>query len=342
MSAVPHAREGAMATALDPLFRRQLQERRQRLQRFAPQRGAPPAPPAREVMRLLAEVDAALERLDAGTFGVCDVCHEGVEPERLLSDPLTRICLDHFAPEELRALEHDLEMAGRIQAALLPQRDLLFDGWQAHTSYVPLGPVSGDYYDLVRPRAGEGLLLFGDVAGKGVAASLLMSHLNAIFRSLAGQVPAVADMVAQANRIFCNSTTGSAYATLVCGRLGQDGGLELVNAGHPPALLLSARGIESVTGTGLPVGLFCGGDYASVTRHLSRGDVLLLYTDGVSEARADGGGEFGAERVAAALERSRGATAEAVVDAVLSDLAAFRRGAPLSDDVTVTALRRVG
>ena len=340
MSAVP---QGSMATALDPLFRRQLLDRRQRLQRFVPER-APSAPGVhvQEVARLLAEVDAALERLDQGTFGVCDVCHEAVEPERLLNDPLSRICLDHFAPAELRALEHDLEMAGRIQAALLPERDLLFDGWQAHTRYVPLGPVSGDYYDLVRPRAGEGVLLFGDVAGKGVAASLLMSHLNAIFRSLAGQVPAVADMVAHANRIFCNSTTGSAYATLICGRLAQDGGLELVNAGHPAALLMSARGIESVPGTGLPVGLFCGGEFGSVRRQLARGDVLLLYTDGVSEARGSDGDEFGPERVASALERSRGATAEAVVDAVLSDLAAHRRGAPLSDDVTVMALRRVG
>jgi sigma-B regulation protein RsbU (phosphoserine phosphatase) len=328
------------ATALDPLFRRQLLERRQRLQRFAPPRGVP-ASPAHDVMRLLAEVDAALERLDDGTFGECEVCHEGVEPERLLSDPLCRICLDHFAPEELRALEHDLELAGRIQTALLPARDLLFDGWQAHTRYLPLGPVSGDYYDLVRPRAGEGVLVFGDVAGKGVAASLLMSHLNATFRSLAGQMPGVADMVAHASRIFCSSTTGSAYATLVCARLAQDGSLELVNAGHPAALLQDARGVESLSATGLPVGLFRTGEYGSLRRQLARGDVLLLYTDGVSEARGSDGDEFGAERVAAALERSRGASAEDVVDAVISDLTAFRRGTPLTDDVTVMALRRV-
>jgi sigma-B regulation protein RsbU (phosphoserine phosphatase) len=294
------------------------------------------------VERLLAEVDAALARLDHGTFGVCEECHERVEPERLLSDPLSRVCLDHFGPEELRALEHDLEMAGRIQAALLPERDLRFDGWEAHTRYVPLGPVSGDYYDLVRPRPGEGVLLLGDVAGKGVAASLLMSHMSAIFRSLAGTVPAVADMVSRANRIFSGSTTGSDYATLICGRLAQDGGVELVNAGHPAALILGARGIDSVPGTGLPVGLFGGGDFGSVRRQLARGDVLLLYTDGVSEARGPGEEEFGTERVAAALERSRGASAESVVDAVFAGLAAHRQGLPFSDDVTVTAVRRVG
>lgn len=330
-----------MATALDPVFREQLEERRRRLQGFAPGQAPAAQGARREVMRLLTEVDAALERLESGTFGVCEVCQGMVETERLLNDPLCRICLDDLDSRERRALEHDLEMAGRIQAGLLPERDLLFDGWQMHCRYVPLGPVSGDYYDLLRPRAGQGVLLFGDVAGKGVAASLLMSHLHAIFRSLATEPSALGEMVARANRIFCNSTTGSVYATLVCGGLGRDGAVELVNAGHPPALLLGSGGLETIPSTGLPVGLFCGGEYASATRRLERGDVLLLYTDGVSEARDAGDREFGGERVAAALERSRGASAEGVVDAVLADLAAFRKGTPLTDDVSVMAVRRV-
>jgi sigma-B regulation protein RsbU (phosphoserine phosphatase) len=345
MSAVPHAQgDPNMATALDPVFRQQLQERRRRLLGFAPP-AQPPAPVTegarREVMRLLSEVDAALDRLEKGTFGICEVCHDAVETERLLNDPLCRVCIDDLDRQERRALEYDLEMAGRIQAGLLPERDLLFDGWQVHCRYVPLGPVSGDYYDLVRPRAGQGVLLFGDVAGKGVAASLLMSHLHAIFRSLATQEPALGDMVARANHLFCNSTTGSVYATLVCGLLAQDGAVELVNAGHPPAFLLGSSGLETIPSTGLPVGLFCGGEYASASRRLDRGDVLLLYTDGVSEARNAVDEEFGEERVAAAVERSRGASAEGVVDAVLGDLAAFRKGTPLTDDVSVMALRRV-
>ncbi|HET8644960.1 MAG TPA: PP2C family protein-serine/threonine phosphatase, partial [Vicinamibacteria bacterium] len=187
-----------------------------------------------------------------------------------------------------------------------------------------------------------GVLLFGDVSGKGVAASLLMSHLHAIFRSLAAEVPAVSDMVARANRIFCNATTGNVYATLVCGLLEQDGRMEIVNAGHPSALVLGSRGLETVAGTGLPVGLFCGGDYASASRKLDRGDVLLLYTDGLSEARGTDGSEFGAQRVAAVLERSRGASAQGVVDAVLAELAVFRQCRALDDDVTVMAVRRVG
>jgi sigma-B regulation protein RsbU (phosphoserine phosphatase) len=123
--------------------------------------------------------------------------------------------------------------------------------------------------------------------------------------------------------------------------VGADGSLELVNAGHPAALLLGAGGIESVAGTGLPLGLFGGGEFGSVRRRLERGDVLLLYTDGVSEAHNGAGEEFGCGRVATALERAAGGSAEDVVDAVLADLERHRGGVPLTDDVTVMALRRI-
>lgn len=332
-----------MATAFDPVFREELMERRRRLMGLAPAEAPARAAEGarREVMRLLTEVDAALERLEAGTFGQCEVCQGEVEPERLLHDPLIRVCLDDLDVQERRALEYDLEMAGRIQANLLPERDLAFDGWEVHCRYLPLGPVSGDYYDLLRPRPGQGVLLFGDVSGKGVAASLLMSHLHAIFRSLASETPGLCEMIARANHIFCNSTTGSVYATLVSGLLAQDGSVELVNAGHPPALLLNSRGLESISSTGLPLGLFCGGSYASATRRLERGDVLLLYTDGVSEARNASDEEFGDERVGTVLARGRGASAGQIVQAVLAELSDFRRDTPLTDDVSVMAVRRV-
>jgi sigma-B regulation protein RsbU (phosphoserine phosphatase) len=341
-----HSSHGTNVSSSIPqqVFRDQLLDRRRRLQRVAAPAAGPAAPPAaarHDLQRLLSEVDAALGRLDAGTFGVCEVCHEAVETSRLLADPCCRICLDHYAPEQLRALEHDLEMAGRVQSSLLPERDLEFDGWQVHSRYVPLGPVSGDYYDVVQERAGQGLLLFGDVEGKGVAASLLMSHLHAIFRSLSAEDLPLGDMVARANRIFAGSTGGSAYATLLCGRIGGGGAMELVNAGHPPAVLRTARGVETLGGTGLPVGLFGGGDYTTIGRQLAKGDVLVLYTDGVSEARDPEQREFGAERVAAAVDRARGASAAEVVETVLVELDAFRGRGPLADDVTVMAVRRM-
>jgi sigma-B regulation protein RsbU (phosphoserine phosphatase) len=325
-----------MAGRLEGPFRDRLAERRRRLQQFA--RGGGP----QYLSDLLAEVDAALARLESGTFGVCEVCQGTVETDRLLADPLSRVCLDDLRPEQLRALEHDLEMAGRVQSSLLPGRDVSFEGWQIHCRYQPLGPVSGDYYDLIRPAGGEALLLFGDVAGKGVAASLLMSQLHAIFRSLAGSGQPLDTLVAQANRIFGGSTSAGAYATLVCGRLASGGAVELVNAGHWPALLMRDGGVHGLPATGLPVGLFGVGEYASRLLELDTGDVLLLYTDGLTEARGPSGVEFGTDRVATVLERSRGVPAADVVEALLSELDGFRQGVPHADDLTVMAVRRAG
>lgn len=100
--------------------------------------------------------------------------------------------------------------------------------------------------------------------------------------------------------------------------------------------------METLGGTGLPVGLFGGGDYTMVNRRLASGDVLVLYTDGVSEARDPDDREFGTERVAAAVGRARAASAAGVVEAVLAELDGFRGRGPLSDDVTVLAVRRTG
>jgi len=105
-----------MVAAIEPLLREQLIERRTKLQEAANgfQRPA-------ELTRLLVEVDAALDRMDLGTYGICEVCHDPVETERLIADPLARVCLDHLTPSQQRALEAYLELASQIQMALLPK-----------------------------------------------------------------------------------------------------------------------------------------------------------------------------------------------------------------------------
>src|SRR5437870_5146064 len=97
-------------------------------------------PQAEELGRLLHEVDAALERIDQGTYGLCDVCHDPIETERLRADPFVRNCLDHLTRAEQRALEQDLDLAGRIQHVLLPKTQLSLGGWETCYHYEPLGP----------------------------------------------------------------------------------------------------------------------------------------------------------------------------------------------------------
>lgn len=325
-----------MATVVEGALRNQLVERRRKLQAFARDDRTS------YLQDLLHEVDEALARLDTGSFGRCEVCHDPIEADRLMADPLCRVCLDDLPKDELRRLEHDLEMAAQIQAALLPKPDLCFDGWEIHAHYEAVGPVSGDYYDVIRSAArdGESLFLFGDVSGKGVAASLLMASLQAIFRSLIASGLPLQELLTRGNRLFCETSGPSSFATLVCGRLSPSGALELANAGHYPPLLLRGSRVESLPATGLPVGLFCSAEYASHSVQLAPGDLLLLYTDGLSEARDDKGEEYGLARIMAVLEHGHGRSAQGVTRALIDDLAGFQRGTRRADDLTVMALAR--
>jgi len=325
---------GAVGAVAAPALRHQLHERRRRLE------GARAVRDRRELVELLAEVDAALERLDGGLYGVCTVCRGAVESERLAADPLVHVCLECLTPEQTRALEHDLESAARVQASLLPPRSLRSSGWEVDYDYRPFSAVSGDYVDLILPRRPDGPLwfLFGDVSGKGVAASILMASLHALFRSLIAADLPLPELLRQANRLFCESTPAAAYATLIAGRLTPGGEVELASAGHPPPLWVRAGGVEAVPVTGLPLGLFCGAEFESARLRLLGDEALFLYTDGLSEAIDGGGASYPLGRL---TERWRAAGAAALVREALDDLAAFRGSTPSSDDLTVMSLRRL-
>ena len=325
-----------MDTSAVPYLRDQLLDRRARLESVAARKLDTP-----DVTRLLGEIDAALGRMGAGSYGLCETCHEPIESDRLVADPLTRFCLDHLTPSDQRALEQDLALAARVQRELLPKADVRLDGWDLAYHYEPAGPVSGDYCDVVPgPGSGEHYFLIGDVSGHGVAAAMLMSHLSALLRTLIAVKLPLAQIVERASRVLCESTLPSHYATLVCGRAERGGQVELCNAGHPPPLVVRRDRIESVAATGLPLGLFCTSQFASCAVHLEPHDVLLLYTDGLTDAVNPAGETFGADRLHALARGRAGVDAKTIVATCASELSAFRRGRVLADDVTVLALRR--
>ena len=137
-----------------------------------------------QMVRLLEEVDSALERIDHGNFGICEDCHDAVEPERLRDNPLVRVCLGCLTPKQQRALEYDLELAGEIQKGLLPPCDI---GCSRMGCLLSLSAGWRGQRRLLRPdrRAnGELYFIMADVSGKGVAAAMLSSNLRAVFRSL--------------------------------------------------------------------------------------------------------------------------------------------------------------
>jgi phosphoserine phosphatase RsbU/P len=292
------------------------------------------------VRHLLDEVNLTLERIGAGAYGVCAACHDVIDTEQLEDDPLARYCLSCLTPDQLNALQKDLELAWRIQGALLPKPSLSPCSWEVGYHYEAAGPVSGDFCDFMSPEGGDLLFLLGDVSGKGIAASVLMAHLHAIFRSLVTLDLPVNEMVERANRIFCDFTMSTYFATLVFGRANKFGEVEICNAGHCPPLLVRAGEVTSIEATGLPVGMFNRERYTVAKLELSPGDSLFMYTDGLSEARNQADAEYGADRLSKLVSDYRNLQSQALIKACLRDLAAFQSGREKIDDLTIMSIRR--
>ncbi len=336
--------EDTEVSGLDNIYLRdQLEKRRTKLNEALVD-PAVAATPTAPLVALLGEVDSALQRMDAGTYGICTECHDTVESDRLLADPLVTLCLDHLSNDEQRALERDLELAARVQRGLLPASDLTHGEWRVHYLYKPAGMVSGDYCDLIPPanEAGDLVFLLGDVAGKGVAASLLMTHLHAMFRSLAGVGLPLDKLLETANSVFCRSTIAGQYATLICGRATRSGEIEIGSAGHLAALMVGQDGVQQVNSTGVPLGMFGTSRYAIQTVKMNPGDNLLLFTDGISEAVNTSGVEYGTRRVAEFARGWHGRVPREFAAACLRDVQAHAQGAKQFDDQTLMVVHRAG
>ncbi len=327
-----------MAADMNAIIYRQLADRRQRLTSALPDSGDAGV----HLSGLLQEVDSALERLKSGSYGLCEICHDSIEADRLLADPLMRFCLDHLDSAQQRSLQEDLELAARIQVGLLPKQNLISNGWRASYRYQAAGPVSGDYCDLVLGDDGALYFMLGDVSGKGIAASMLMAHLHAMFRTLISLQLPLRQLVARASRVFCESTLPTHYATLVCGKALHDGRIELCNAGHLPPLLVKKGKVSRVEATGLPVGLFCNQDFTVSCLHLGADEMLLLYTDGVPEQRNAEDGEFGMPRLIEWASCNCTLSPQEMIASLVKEVAVFQSGAPRTDDVSIMAIQRVG
>lgn len=324
------------SSVIADLLREQLLDRRARLEHTMQDVGQ-----VADVVRLLHEVDSALKRVDGHTIGGCDVCGERVEDDVLMAHPQMPWCLCRLSAKQQDALQKDLDLAWRIQAALLPKQDLGFAGWTAHFRYQPAGPVSGDFCDVIT-RAGSDEMFFcvGDVSGKGVASSLYMARLSALLRTLVETDLDLPRLVERANRLFSEAAPTSHFATLVCGRAEASGELELCNAGHCPPLLIRDGEVLRFESTGLPVGMFEGGKYEVRRARLEPGETLLLYTDGVTETRNPGGDEYGEQRLTEILARCGPCSTADLAETCLSDLATFREKDERHDDLTLLVVRR--
>jgi sigma-B regulation protein RsbU (phosphoserine phosphatase) len=213
--------------------------------------------------------------------------------------------------------------------------------WEISYFYQPLGPVGGDYCDVMTGGTGESelLLALGDASGKGIAASLMMARLHAIFHSLESTSLSLPELVERANRILCQHTACSSFATLVCVRATSAGEVEICNAGHCSPLLVGQSGITPIESGGLPLGLFPDSRCTVTRKRLAKGETLLLYTDGLTEARNRSDGEYGAERLLQTVGEGSALPPQALIETCMQSAAAFQAGVPSRDDVTVMAMR---
>ncbi len=244
---------------------------------------------------------------------------------------------------EKERLEGELALARRIQQRLLPGEPPSIPGLQLAGVSVPARQVGGDYYDFLPLGDGQLLFIMADVSGKGAPAALLMSSIRAALHSMLPGCTDLAEIAGRLNRFIHGSTGMTEFATAFLGLLdASTGRLCYVNAGHEhPYLLRDDGNFDRLREGGLMLGAFPETSYEEATVHLKDGDLLFLFTDGLTEAHDPAEEMFGEERCMDGLRVSAGADPAGMLSSQLANVKTFVRGAEPSDDITLIAIRRV-
>jgi phosphoserine phosphatase RsbU/P len=242
---------------------------------------------------------------------------------------------------EKKRLEGQLEVARQVQLELLPAKDPQLEGYDISAYNFPTEEVSGDYYDWVRIYDDQIGLVIADVSGKGVPAALLMAFLRASLRAAThiGYSPHIS--MAKVNYLLWESIERNQFVTAFYGILDvTNKTLSYTNAGHNPPLLLDKDGNSQFIERGsLPLGMFRDTRYHEYYLTTKPGDVLVLYTDGVTEARSPSGEEFGRKRLAGAVGKHRNLAARELISAVQREVIEWTDGKGSGDDVTFFVIK---
>ncbi|MBX3299222.1 MAG: SpoIIE family protein phosphatase [Acidobacteria bacterium] len=240
-------------------------------------------------------------------------------------------------------MERELELATEIQQRFQPAGPPKMDGYEFQGISFSCYEIGGDYYDFIPLHDGRMLIALGDVSGKGTAAALLMSSLHA---AVHGQVAArrtLEETVASVNEYLAENTPANRFVTLFIAELDPASArLRFINAGHNPPLIARTSGeIELLESGGLPLGLMTIAQYEPGEITLEKGDAIVVYSDGVSEANNLAEEEFGLERLRAVVKNNLSRSASGIRDKVESALSEFTGTAPANDDITLVIVKRV-
>lgn len=294
----------------------------------------------KEVKEVVSEHNNAIERIDHGEFGTCKECSGKVEAERLELDFTTCVCLDCYSDSQKRVLERDLELAAKVQRQLLPYYvpDLPDVQIAAHTE--PAHVVGGDYFDFFSYPDGSQGVVIADVMGKGLSASMLVSNLQASLRILGPEYSELNSLAKRLNELFLHNVKLISFISMFLVRIDEEAGmLHYCNSGHNPAVRWEAASetIHWLRPTGPAVGLTRSASFKSKELPFSCGDILLLYTDGLVEARNSQDDEFGKERLETYVKEHVHQPADTFLTGLRKTAKSF--AGEFHDDVTLVVIK---
>jgi serine phosphatase RsbU (regulator of sigma subunit) len=242
-----------------------------------------------------------------------------------------------------RIMKRDLSQAAEIQRGILPEKAPHVPGLDLAGFNAPCRTVGGDYYGFFTHSGGRVGLALGDVSGKGMPAALMVMAFEARLRVLAEDTNNAAELVARINKITCANCPSNRFITFFYGVLDPAvGELSFANAGHNPPIVVRASGeSEMLEGGGPVLGVLSIAPYCEERVPLGSGDLLAIYSDGVTEAANTSGEEYGEQRLIDVLQSRRGESADAIVSTVMESLNQFTLGAPQADDITLVVAKRL-
>jgi phosphoserine phosphatase RsbU/P len=293
-------------------------------------------------------LDRTAEKAEMGALGVCTVCQGQVEAELLEMDYTACVCLEDLSEHQARKLEAELELAQAVQRSLLPQQLPNSPHLQTAAFSQPAQIVGGDYFGFYHFKNGADGLAIADVAGHGVAASLHMASVHALLHTLIPTSYSPADVLKEVHNLFVHNVNFTTFVTAFLGSYDPATRmLTYCNAGHNPPLLIPSRGkggsaVHWLRPTAPAIGLVENAEYRVATVGVEPGDLLVLYTDGVTETTNMVGEEFGDERLVSVVERNAQASAGEILHAVRRELERHSGGQPLNDDTTIVVQKIVG
>jgi phosphoserine phosphatase RsbU/P len=241
--------------------------------------------------------------------------------------------------------EQQLAQGRAVQNQLMPSAEVAIPNIHVAAEFLPALEVGGDLYDVFSTTDGRVAFSLGDVSGKGLPAALLMGMIQGAVRSSSWHRDQAAHegFARQLNTMLCNSSAGAKFASLFWGAYDPTRArLTYVSAGHCPAFVVRQSKIVKLDSTGPVLGLLPQSRFEQRNIDFKHGDLLVLYSDGIVEAANGSGEEFGEDRLAAALGRCTGSSAEEARQEILKDYRAFLGGVAPEDDLTLLVLEARG